>query len=171
MLTGARVRTNDDEARDRDLVVLVTFIRNWVKLFVICVGAGVALAIAVTFLKTPNYTARVTIVPNASDGGQMGLLGGLAAQAGFAIGTSSSYEDVYVHFLKSRRLIEPMLERKWRSSFLNKDASIFEIFDVERVEGDSISNAWAIEQVLRIMRDRVIHFQRDPITGFMVLEV
>jgi uncharacterized protein involved in exopolysaccharide biosynthesis len=170
-MVGTESGRKHGDSGNRDLVSLVVFARRWFRLLIICTGIGVVLGITATLLKAPNYTAQVSVLPNASDGGQMGMLGGLAAQAGIAVGTSSSYEDVYVHFLKSRRILLPMLSKTWVSTVLGRDASLFEIFGVVWAESDSLARPWAEAQVLKAMRERVVHFSRDPVTGFMVLEV
>jgi uncharacterized protein involved in exopolysaccharide biosynthesis len=75
-----------------------------------------ALALGVAFLVPPTFTATTTIVPPAQSSssaalsaltGQLGALGGLASATG-ALKTSS---DQYVSFLKSRNVLDRIIEK------------------------------------------------------------
>lgn len=96
---------------------LTVLVRSWRRTALLPLGVGV-IALGVSFLIPPTFTASTTIVPPAQQSssalsaiaGQLGALGGLAGAAGMTAGIKNP-ADQYVAFLKSRNVSDRIIER------------------------------------------------------------
>jgi uncharacterized protein involved in exopolysaccharide biosynthesis len=106
------VESEEDAINLLDL--LTTVVENLKLLVLGSLGAGV-LALGISFLITPTFTAKTTMIPpgQSSGGGAaalLGQLGGLGALAGGAAGIKSPV-DQYLAYLESNTLRDELIEK------------------------------------------------------------
>lgn len=102
----------DDEISLLDLLTVV--VENLKLLIIGPLAAGI-LALGVSFLITPTFTAKTTVIPpGQSNGGGaaalLGQLGGLGALAGGAAGIKTP-TDQYLAYLESNTLRDELIEK------------------------------------------------------------
>ncbi len=102
----------DDEI---SLLDLLTVIVENLKLLILGPLAAGILALGVSFLITPTFTAKTTMIPpgQSSGGGTaalLGQLGGLGALAGGAVGIKTP-TDQYLAYLESNTLRDELIEK------------------------------------------------------------
>jgi uncharacterized protein involved in exopolysaccharide biosynthesis len=110
--------TQQDFVKDEDeisLLDLATVIVENLKLLILGPLAAGLLALAYSFLITPTFTARTTMIPpgQSSGGGAaalLGQLGGLGALAGGAVGIKSP-ADQYLAYLESNTLRDELIKK------------------------------------------------------------
>ena len=104
-----------DNEDDLDVLEVLRVLQaRWRLLVAVPLAAGL-ITLGITFLIKPTFMASTTIIPPAQQSssalsaiaGQLGAIGGLAGAAG-AIKNPS---DQYVAFLKSRNIIDALIER------------------------------------------------------------
>ncbi|MBI5720017.1 MAG: lipopolysaccharide biosynthesis protein [Burkholderiales bacterium] len=104
----------DEPAGVAALDLLVAAAERWRTLLGVPVLAAL-LALGATYLVTPIYTARTSILPPASQqsaqAGALAALGGLGALAGGAIAAVRSPTDQLVALLQSETVADRMIER------------------------------------------------------------
>lgn len=113
-----QTNTTQDFAQDEDeisLLDLLTVIVENLKLLILGPLAAGILALGVSFLITPTFTAKTTMIPpgQSSGGGAaalLGQLGGLGALAGGAAGIKSPV-DQYLAYLESNTLRDELIEK------------------------------------------------------------
>lgn len=113
-----QTNTTQDFAQDEDeisLLDLLTVIVENFKLLILGPLAAGILALGVSFLITPTFTAKTTMIPpgQSSGGGAaalLGQLGGLGALAGGAAGIKSPV-DQYLAYLESNTLRDELIEK------------------------------------------------------------
>ncbi len=102
----------DDEI---SLLDLLTVIVENLKLLILGPLAGGILALGISFLITPTFTAKTTMIPpgQSNSGGAaalLGQLGGLGALAGGAAGIKTP-TDQYLAYLESNTLRDELIEK------------------------------------------------------------
>lgn len=110
--TAQNPSTDDDEI---SLIELATILGEEKKiLFGLPIAAGIV-AVVVSLLMTPIFTATTTLLPpQSSKGGAaalLGQLGGLGGLAGIDIGGGASSPEMFVTMLQSRSAKDKMIER------------------------------------------------------------
>ena len=111
-----QTNTPQDFAQDEDeisLLDLATVIVENLKLLILGPLAAGLLALGISFLITPTFTAKTTMIPpgQSSGGGAaalLGQLGGLGALAGTSI---KSPVDQYLAYLESNTLRDELIEK------------------------------------------------------------
>jgi uncharacterized protein involved in exopolysaccharide biosynthesis len=111
-----QTNTHQDFAQDEDeisLLDLATVIVENLKLLILGPLAAGLLALGISFLITPTFTAKTTMIPpgQSSGGGAaalLGQLGGLGALAGTSI---KSPVDQYLAYLESNTLRDELIEK------------------------------------------------------------
>jgi uncharacterized protein involved in exopolysaccharide biosynthesis len=160
------------EPEDGDIILFVRALRARRLLIAVCVLAGIAAAVGLTKLRTPIYTAEVSMLPPANESNSLGMLGFLAAQTGFPLELTGIIDEaIYERILRSRRLLLPLTQRQWERHAEPSPASLFEVFGVDRDLEDPRSLRVAEAELLSLIRYEAIEFKRDPLTGYMVLRV
>lgn len=103
--TNAHHNLAQDDQDEISLLDLATVIVENLKLLILGPLAAGLLALGISFLITPTYTAKTTILPPVSNGASnlLGALGGLGELAGAAAGFKNPSEQ-YVAYLKSDSL-------------------------------------------------------------------
>jgi len=120
----------EDEISLLDL--LETIVTNLKLLVLAPLGAGV-FALAISFLITPTFTARTTILPPVSSSGTaslLGALGGLGDIAGAAAGLKNPSEQ-FVAYLKSDSLRNSLiaefdLQKRYDQEYLTDTRKVLE---------------------------------------------
>jgi capsular polysaccharide biosynthesis protein len=120
----------EDEISLLDL--LETIVTNLKLLLLAPLGAGV-FALAISFLITPTFTARTTILPPVSSSGTaslLGALGGLGDIAGAAAGLKNPSEQ-FVAYLKSDSLRNSLiaefdLQKRYDQEYLTDTRKVLE---------------------------------------------
>lgn len=112
-----QTNTTQDFAQDEDeisLLDLLTVIVENLKLLILGPLAAGILALGVSFLVTPTFTAKTTMIPPGQSGGGaaalLGQLGGLGALAGGAAGVKTP-TDQYLAYLESNTLRDELIEK------------------------------------------------------------
>lgn len=106
---------DQQEEDEISLIELATILGEEKKiLFGLPIAAGIV-AVVVSLLMTPIYTATTTLLPpQSSQGGAaalLGQLGGLGGLAGLEIGGGAGSPEMYVTMLQSRSAKDKMIER------------------------------------------------------------
>lgn len=147
-----------------DLVELIsTFMKRRYFILLSALGVGL-LSFGLSFILTPRYTAKVTLLPQNEKPGSE-LLGQVAAFTGAGLSSDSNYENLYAKILVSNRILDEVIARKW-SWKDTRDGSLFQFFGV-----DTTGSSHPETQLKNILRDQVIGFVREKKTGYMTLSV
>jgi uncharacterized protein involved in exopolysaccharide biosynthesis len=113
-----QTNTQQDFVQDEDeisLLDLATVIVENLKLLILGPLAAGLLALGYSFLITPTFTAKTTMIPPGQSSGSgaaalLGQLGGLGALAGGAAGIKSPV-DQYLAYLESNTLRDELIEK------------------------------------------------------------
>jgi uncharacterized protein involved in exopolysaccharide biosynthesis len=127
-------------------------------------------AVLVAFLLPEVYTAQVTFLPQG-ESDSTDLIGRLASIAGAPLGGSGSYEALYDEILLSDSILDKLLDRRWESAALAREATLLEIFDIEPPSGTDQSIQLSRYLVKERLRNDVVHFYRNKLNGYMTLKV
>lgn len=124
----------------------------------------------VSFLMAPQFTARVSMLPQGQ-GAQSDILGRLTSLTGAPLSSSGSTEGFYLEILRSDRILDQLIEKKWNFQGSSEPVSLYQVFGVqEPVSRPGLSSAQ--EQLLKKkLRQEAIFFYRDRVNGFMVVKV
>ena len=127
-------RSSWDEISLLDLLTPV--VREWKRILIYMLIAG-AIAAGVSFLVRPKYSASTTLVPESS--GSLPLPSGLTAlagQLGLAGGpaTGSLSPDFLVAVLRSRSVLEPVLQTRFVPSTQSDTAAGRPLIDLMAIE-------------------------------------
>lgn len=128
-------RSSWDEISLLDLLTPV--VREWKRILIFMLIAGI-IAAGVSLLVRPKYTASTTLVPETSSGsltlptGLTALAGQLGLGAGSATGSLSP--DFLVAVLRSRSVLEPVLETRFVLSSQSGDSVGRPLIDLMAVE-------------------------------------
>jgi len=130
----------------------------------------------VQFIKQPQYVSSVKVLLPESKGGNLGGLGGLAAQFGVSIPTASrpdlSSPSLFPELLSSRTFAEKILDKKFYTKKYGKELSLLAIL----THGDKppkfgrdtliTSASLALNQMLDFRQDRTTPFSVITVTAF-----
>ncbi len=123
------------------------------------------LALGLSFLKTPVYTATATLLPRNQN-----ISGGLVSQfldQSLLASNENQLEPFFRDILLSNRLLDNAISRKWSSYASGDSVNLFDIFGISwprQSEGDS---SRAVEKLKRKLRQDVVAFSREKTTGLM----
>lgn len=141
--------------------------RRWI----LALGAvGFALMAVYSLLLPPVYSARVTLLPQA-ESTNSDLLGQIATYTGAEVLSKGSYEQLYGEIIRSDRVLDQVLSRKWASAVHGDSVDVFTLLGIELEAGDAEALRAARERAKRKLRGEFIRTSRDRSTGFMVVEV
>lgn len=133
-LSAAGEDTKDDEISLLDLLIVLAERKRIILLFT---AASAILAIIVSLVLPPRYTATLTLLPpqqNSTMGtvlaSQLGSMGGAAAFAGGSLGLKNP-NDMYVAMFKSRTVEDAMVEhfglmREYNSRYISDARKSFD---------------------------------------------
>ena len=126
------------------LDLLVSLRRRWRMVIGLPIALAVV-AVVISFLMRPTYTASTTFVPEASAGTKLPSgLAGLAGQFGLSVGADASQSPrFYADVLKSRELLERTLRTRYADprSATGDSASLLVLLRIGGRSGpDSMSN-------------------------------
>ena len=142
------------------------FRRHW-RMTLLLMAAGAAIFFLASFLITPRYTARVSLLPQSSSS-SASLQRRLSALAGLPLESEGSSEALYGQILESNHLLARAASREWR--WRGRDeVTLYEIFGVSGEEDESSLLARR-DELFRELR-KALSFSRDPKNGFMELKV
>jgi len=136
---------------------------------------GMALAfllVAIVYLVFAplQYTAKVTMLPQQQNA-NLGVLGQLAGLSGTNLGSSGSNEELYAKIVMSDRILDLVLQKKWKYRDAEQPLTVFEIFDAEYPADDEAARRRAAFKVKKRLREKVLAFSRERLTGYMTLRV
>jgi uncharacterized protein involved in exopolysaccharide biosynthesis len=108
MSNSSAIDGADDEI---DLLDLASVIAANLRLLILGPLAAGLVALGITFLITPTFTAKTTFLPpQQSSGGVSALLGSLGGLAGAAAGLKSP-GDQYIAYLQSNTLLDQLIQK------------------------------------------------------------
>jgi uncharacterized protein involved in exopolysaccharide biosynthesis len=126
---------------------------------------GALMFLLASFLMTPSYTARVSLLPQNEEGNSL-LLGQLSGIAGFSLEGAASPEELFGKILESESLLSRAASRKW-SYRGEEDQSLYAVYGLDEPGPRDLGNR---EELLKKLR-RGLSFQRDPRTGYMEMKL
>jgi len=130
---------------------------------VVVVGAGVY-----ALTRDTVYSAKVTLLPEMETAG--GPIGDLVRLNPVSVpGPLARYEDFCEEIIKSDRVLDALVKRRWPYGDRGDSLSLAEILEVEEPADDPRSRAIRDHRLKELMRSRVISFSRRKSTGFMTL--
>lgn len=96
------------------IAAATTLLRNWKPLVVWPFVLGV-LAVSITFLFSPTYTASASFVPQQVDASTLSSLSGLAAQFGVSVPQANAAQSpaFYADLVSSRPIVEAIVDSKY----------------------------------------------------------
>jgi uncharacterized protein involved in exopolysaccharide biosynthesis len=142
--------------------------KRW--LFVAAVFVGGVVGLGLTYLMTDRYTARVTLLPYAENQ-SASMLGQLASLTGANLGTGTNNEELYGEIITSDRILDQVVARRWAFGADDDSLTVYEIFDVEAKSDDPQDLRRRDYRIRSILRNQVIDFRRNRMSGFMDLAV
>ena len=148
-----------DESEEIRLLDLWRAVWSGKWLIVVCSVALALLAVAVSFLITPQYRSQVVLSPvGSSAGGGLaalaGQFGGLASLAGINIGAEDNVAES-IAILKSRALTERFIRRNRDAGTAIRRASTFSISDSFI---RSLSNSWLNTRTMSYFAYSIVRF-------------
>ena len=181
-----------DEISIRDVILTVRR-RKWIIAAITALAVLIGLLYAV--FATPMYTASIAVSPATKDDSGLssiaGRLGGVAALAGFNLGSGGSEKEDYLAILQSRELGERFIDRyqlkpdlfpkrwnaaaeKWKEGAPNKGFRAFISRTLARLSGDEgwreadsfIPTDW---EAYKRFDDKVRSVKEDTDTGIVTV--
>jgi uncharacterized protein involved in exopolysaccharide biosynthesis len=135
-----------------------------------CIFCGAIAFWALSFLVPRSYRATVSILPEQTPM-SLGSIGSIAAATGFSLEPEFSFEGLYREIVFSDRMLNEVLTRQWARSAIGDSISIFSALGESEHWSSELDRARANQSIKKKMRNGIIDFERDPITGFMILSV
>jgi uncharacterized protein involved in exopolysaccharide biosynthesis len=133
------------------LLDLLSVIAQNIRLLILGPLSVGIIALGVTYLITPTYTAKTTFLPPSQSGSSvsalLGSLGGLGGFAGAAAGLKSP-SDQYIGYLKSNTLLDKLikkydLQRRYGQEYLFQTRK--QLQDFTKITADKASGLISIE--------------------------
>lgn len=131
---------------------------RWLQIGVVAVLCLV-LGVALSYLITPRYAAKATLLPQM-DAGNAGLLAAIGSFANIPVSGENNPENLYGVIVKSDRILDRILERQW--SYQGEKKDLFAIFGA----GDPADPA-AQRRLRDTLRNSVVSFDKSKTTGAM----
>jgi len=150
-LTPAVATEDDDSGPQVSLVDLMTWLGQGKRTVALATIVATVVALAIAFLQTPMYTARITLLPPGSQqqSGSAAALAALGSLGGLAGGLGAKTPDeLYVALLKSdsvARALDERLGLKKRYEVKNFEALRKTLPKYIRVSSDKKSGVIAVE--------------------------
>ena len=152
-----------------DSVNLLDYVAILVRqLWIIVLFSGVTVVSTIVFVlrSPPIYTAATTLLPaEKMKSNPLSGLGGLAGTMGIQLGGGGDESATYPDVLKSRTLLEKVIQRKFKAEGFENPVSLMEIFGIE-----AESNRKGRYAALRGLRG-AMEISTDRGSGVMTLNV
>lgn len=148
------------------------FIQLWIykyRVLVLMLVCGM-IAILTSYLMKPIYTAQVTLLPQ-NQSLSINLFGSFTRMAGLPLGPVESYEGLYGEIIKSDRILDELIAMEWEYSEATQPVTLFEVFSVSSDHSDEQDRRLAVFALKNAIRNRMIQFTRDKLSGYMKIEV
>jgi uncharacterized protein involved in exopolysaccharide biosynthesis len=149
--------------------LLWCFWRNKHWILLVSLGVGI-LAVIYSYFMTPIYTAEVSLLPQ-KEGAQTGILSSIAGIAGLTSGSGQSYETLYGEIFQSDRMLDVLIAEEWQYHDREELVSLFEVLAIKTDAKSAKGQRLAVYNIKMALRNRVIRFTRDKLTGYMKLQV
>jgi len=138
------------------------------RIILLFLVVGSLLALVLSFIVTPWYTATVSMLPQTPVQGA-GILGRFASLTGEGLSGDTPYEGLFLEILRSDRILDKIINRKWNYSGSDSPVTLFDVFNICPGDSSAHSTALCEARLKNTLRDDVVFFYRDKLTGYMVL--
>jgi len=172
--SGKSTNQSKQEAEGSDYSsydLLPLFLTLWRRRLAILIVCGVfAVGTSLIALTLPSvFTAKVTMLPQRSNSGS-DLLGKLASFSGAQFDSEKSFEQLYDEIIKSDRILDRVLEKKWQSIKSAEPISMYEILDLSAPQNNETGADVLGYKAKKKLRNKIINMTRDKVSGYMVLK-
>lgn len=130
--------------------------RNWKKIFIITFIVGIITILYLLFVASPVFKATTTLLPKIEDNVSLNALAGNLS--GFASGLGLKEEEIamYPDIVLSRRVMEPILLKKYLTNQFSDSVTLLEFLDFEF---DSSETGWyeeTMQKALKAMEQDIV---------------
>ncbi len=151
--------------------VISFIIKHWITNILICLIMGIFILIYVFIIAEKQYTANVTIIPNAAtfSQGLSAQLGALAGLTGFDLSSNSGQsQEMFRGILTSRLLLENILYDKYTIEIdgEQKTERLIDFVDLK-----AIDHSDSLEKALKMMKEEVINISIDVDNNILDLAI
>jgi uncharacterized protein involved in exopolysaccharide biosynthesis len=167
---GGQVRPVESDSNNVESgnSLLLLAVAKW-RLLVVCVVAGIAAAVLISILIPPRYVARAAILPRQGPT-TLSLLQGFTNLGLPGAGDGEMLESLYGRIVESDGVLESLIATQWRQPGSTEARDIFDLLHSPRGESTP-AGAEAIAELKKRLRQKVIAFDRDKMTGYMEVTV
>lgn len=154
----------------KDVVALCI---KYKKNILLILGAINLLATIILFLvMKPIYRAETTLLPSNQDNSIGSQVSGLASLVGINVGGSNPTDPaLYPEILQSRRILEPILMRKYYTNQFKDSVNLLTYLDIGV---DSSENDWyekSIQKAIRIFQNGILEINVDNKTSIVTITI
>lgn len=146
------------------------FAVDYRTLVVGCALGSALVAGLATIARGTTYTAESRFIPQATGGGSLSRLAGLAAQFGVDVpagGSGGASADLYVRLVQSREILEDVaLARYAESGSASPARTLLEVYDLRH--RDSVQRTL---MGVDLLRRQLVRASADPRSGIVTIEV
>ncbi len=152
-----------------DLVALAKRLyRRRMVVFLVVVLAVVA-AVLYYVLAAREYEAAVTILPRNAPTSALGIVGQFAGLDLPDTEAPAAQELHYREIVVSNRILDPLVDRKWKLSGAPDSVSLYEVFGIELPTAGGDERRRAEAKLKQKLRKKVVKFSADRTDGFMTV--
>lgn len=165
-MNGDRAARQGTESGELTWLLLRTLGRRAVLIGAVALAVGVV-AVALSYLIQPQFTATVTLLPQTGSSSS-GLMAAIGSFANIPLpGKEQNLEALYPVIMRSNRLLDGIITKTW--PYRGQTQSLYDVFGVERAVGrDSLD---ATRRLKKVLREQVLAFRQDKQVGYMELSV
>lgn len=137
---------------------------KWRLLVMFLVGGLIAALLVIVFVP-PRYEARVVILPRQNPS-TLSLLQGITDLGLSGASTGGTMESLYGKIVESDRILESLISVRWQRPGTAESSDLYDLLHVRR-GNQSLAGPREIADMKKRLRQRVLSFERDKLTGYM----
>lgn len=152
--------------------VIKLLVLNRKTIFKLLVFINVVSIFVLFFVLHPIYRAETTLLPSNQDNSISSQMSGLASLVGINVGVSGLTDPaLYPEILQSRRILEPIIMRKYRTDQFQDSVNLLTYFNIGI---DSNENNWyekSIQKAIHLFQSGVLEVDVDSKTSIVTIAI
>lgn len=143
--------------------------RHWKRIFQITFAVGIITVLYLLFIASPVFKATTTLLPKIEDNASLNALAGNLSGLASGLGLKEEEILMYPDIVLSRRLLEPILLRKYATNQFPDSVPLLVLLGFEF---DSSETGWyeeTMQKALKVMEQDVVEANVDRKTSLITI--
>ena len=151
--------------------VVEVFVCTKKKIFTFTTIVGLLCIAYYFFIATLIFKATATILPKMEEKNFLNSLVSNLSDVGSTLGLQGKEVEIYPNIIKSRRMIEPVLFRKFQTNTFKDSVLLIEFLNFKKDKGDTAYTEETIQDAIALMQKNIIEVTIDKKTSLLSLDV